>query len=423
MSGVDDPFEAVNAWRAVARSPWRMRVRRVAVILSSSRAGSSLVKHVLSAHPEVASLDGEMEPYLALSGNGFGANSDSDALRVLDHRDALADNIFSDLSVASAELPPLPELKERWRRRFLLQFPLLFIGAEQQRQLNTALDLALQAFQRGGEGSDESALRRLILTAVFQHQPWRMNFYDAQPSSSLRDFGLGERGYFDEALKIEEPPFVLPRSFRRHFTVDDAASKTLLFKSPSDAYRIGIHEQLFPNAEIKYIHLSRGFAQTVNGLMDGWLSPVGFFAHDMARAGAMLAIRGYSGATPFGRRWWKFDLPPNWREFTGACLEEVCLNQWLATHQAILASGAPALRLAFEDFMAQPAAQLARIGEHLGLAHLPLPARLPVTMATDAPRTQRWRKRAPPMLALGQQPKVGAMMARLGYSMDPATWT
>lgn len=416
-------FDTIASLRAVAHAPWRQRVRRVAVILSSSRAGSSLVKHVLAEHPDIASLDGEMEPYLALTHNGFGGHSDSDAVGTLVQQDALADNLFAELTVPSPTLPALDQLKLRWQRRLLLQFPLLFVEPAQQRKLSDALDEAMRSLRREGGRPAQIEFQQAILSAVFREQPWRMNFYDAQSSSSLRDFGLGASGYYDEPLKIEEPPFVLPRSLRRPFTIDDAADKILLFKSPSDAYRIGIHAQLFPQAEIKYIHLSRGYAQTVNGLMDGWLSPRGFFSHDMARVGTALAIRGYSDATPFGRRWWKFDLPPNWRQFTQADLGDVCLNQWLASHEAIFASRVPTLRLAFEQFMESPATQLQRIGVWLGLANVALPAQLPVTMATDAPSALRWRKREQAVLNMSQRRPVQAMMEQLGYTMDPETWT
>ncbi|ELX11790.1 hypothetical protein Jab_1c03770 [Janthinobacterium sp. HH01] len=420
---MNDLLHSIAKLRAVAPAPWRSKVRRVAVILSSSRAGSSLIKQLLAEHPDIASLDGEMEPYLALTRNVFGPHADSDAVGTLLQPDVLADNIFAELSVPSATLPPPEQLKIRWQRRLLLQFPLLFIEPAQRQNLSDALDEAMLCLHRDGGRQTDEALQRMILATVFRHQAWRMNFYDGQPPSPLPHSGPGACGYYDEPMKLEEPPFVLPRNYRRQFTADDLNSKILLFKSPSDAYRVGIHEQLFPQAEIQYIHLSRGYAQTVNGLMDGWLSPRGYFAHDMARTGAALQIRAYSDTTPFGQRWWKFDLPPNWRRFTHADLGDVCLNQWLAAHEAILASRVPALRLRFEEFMDQPAAQCQRIVELLGLSGLSLPGQLPVTMATEAPRALRWRKREQALLDMGRRQPVRAMMERLGYSMNPDTWT
>jgi hypothetical protein len=406
---------AVNALRQVPQAPWRAKVRRVAVILTSSRSGSSLLKSVLAGHPAIAALDGEAEPYLTLSGNGFGFNSDSDAITTLAQADQLADNIFDGLGVPCADMPTLPQLEARWCRRLLLQFPALFSQPDEQRRLLHALDEALGHARQQQHQLDERALHKTILSAVFWRTPWRLDYYDGK-------LGPGVAPPFAESAKLEEPPFVLPALYRRPFTSDDAHDKVLLFKTPSDAYRPGIYRQLFPNADIRYVHLTRGFAQTVNGLMDGWLSPHGFFAHDMEQHGTALAIGGYSERLPFGRRWWKFDLPPNWRAFTGASLDQVCLNQWLSCHRAILDSGVSALRVSFEDFIAQPAQVANRLCDWLGLAPLPTMAALPVTMATDMPAPGRWAKRRALLAPLAEQSAVADMMDALGYRLEPEEW-
>ncbi|HTD02483.1 sulfotransferase, partial [Undibacterium sp.] len=277
---MSDLIHTVNVIRNVSRTEMSSLVKRVVVILGSPRSGSSLLKCVLASHPDIASLDGEIEPFLTLTRNGFGYNSDSDAIGALVNKNDLADNIFDDLSVPAAEFPPLAQLKKKWEKRVLLQFPGLFSGAAEHRRLLHSLDDALvdaNARQIHGEGE----LQAFILSKLFNDEPWRMNYYDGKRAS-------GASNIFDEILKIEEPPFVLPRHYRRQFDENDAENKTLLFKTPPDAYRIGMYEQLFPNADIQYLHLTRGYAQTVNGLMDGWLSPVGFFSHDLRRAGVSL---------------------------------------------------------------------------------------------------------------------------------------
>ncbi|MBJ7312751.1 hypothetical protein ACFOLJ_05860 [Rugamonas sp. CCM 8940] len=406
---------AVNRLRQVDQVAWRAEVREVAVILTSSRSGSTLLKSVLAEHPRIASLDGEIEPYLVLTENGFGHGADCDAVTAVRHVERLADHVFGDLSLPCAEAPPAAWQRRRWANRLLLQFPAFFADSVRHRRMLEALEQALA--QSGPWPADPGgALRQaLILQAVFVQAPWRRRYYDGHA-------GAAGAEYFDEPYKIEEPPFVLPRHGRRPFALADAADKLLLFKAPSDAYRIGMYEQLFPRARVRYVHLSRGYAQSVNGLMDGWLSPLGFFSHDMARAGVALDIAGYSDQRPFGRRWWKFDLPPGWRALRGAPLAEVCLRQWLAAHQAILGSGVAALRVRFEDFMTAPAATLAGITDFLGLEAVALPVRLPLSMATEAPAPGRWRKREQAMLALGERAEVAAMMAALDYSMDAGDW-
>lgn len=411
---MNDLIHAVNRIRNVPGTEMSARVKRVLVILGSSRSGSSLLKAVLAGHPDMASLDGEIEPFLTLTGNGFGHNSDSDALPVLSNKNKLLDNIFDDLSMASEKFPGTEHLKRKWEKRLLLQFPDVFSQPVAHDKLLAALDDAL-AEVGANDIRDERALQTRILSAVFRNTPWRMSYYDGAHQA-------GADTCFGETEKIEEPPFVLPRPYRRPFTVNDAETKVLLFKTPPDAYRIGMYEQLFPDAEISYLHLTRGYAQSVNGLMDGWLSPRGFFSHDLGRTGFPLNIEGYSDVVRFGKTWWKFDLPPNWREFTSARLEDVCLNQWLSPHAAILASGVPTLRIAFEDFLSCPAAVADKITGHLGLPAMALRRSLPVTMATDAPKARRWKKRAALLLPLGRRKPVGTMMETLGYSMDPETW-
>lgn len=403
-------IDAVNRIRNVSHSRLAPLVRTLVVILGNSRSGSSLLKNVLAAHPDMASLDGEIEPLLALTGNGFGYNSDSDALGVLANRDAVADNVLDELSFPAAGGAAPAALRTRWEKRCVMQFPALFADPAGHRQLLRALDRAL-----ADAGADEEQAQARVLAEVHRDAPWRLNYYDRTGASAVSP-------WFDEAEKIEEPPFVVPGHHRRPFGADDAQNKIVLFKASSDVYRIGMYEQLFPNARVHYLHLSRGYAQSVNGLMDGWLSPVGFFSHDLRRVGQRLDVKGYSDVVPFGRQWWKFDLPPNWREFCGARLDEVCLNQWLSAHRAVLASGVPALRVRFEDFLAAPGAFLKRITDHVGAAAMAPPPALPVMMATDAPRPMRWKKRQELMLDLGERRDVRAMMETLGYAMNPGGW-
>lgn len=408
----------VNALRQIPRSELGSQIKRVAVMLSSSRSGSSLIKHVLAAHPDIASMDGEISPYLALTKNGYGFNSDSDAIGKLVNKSELIDNLFDDLTLPSQELPPLLQLKGRWVNRMIMQFPSLFIQEKELRLLMESLDEALLSAQNCQTEKEEKDLQKIILSKVFSKTPWRINYYDDQQYQIGADSNL----HFDELIKIEEPPFVLPKLYRRQFCNADVENKVLLFKTPSDVYRIGMYEQLFPNAEIKYIHLSRGYAQSVNGLMDGWLSPLGFFSHDLQHSGTALEIRAYSDCVSFGKHWWKFDLPPNWREFRTARLEEVCLNQWISAHRSILASGLPTLRLSFEEFISAPALEVKKVTDYLGLQEMQTLPALPITMATDTPQSGRWKKREQQLLALGERPQVGRMMEALGYPMQAKTW-
>ncbi len=411
---MDSSLLTIKSRRDVPRTELDLMVRRVVVILSGSRGGSTLLKETLALHPRVASLDGELDPLLDLSGNGFNHNSDSDCIELVANAAELASSILDEISFASAEILDTNLLLRKWKNRLVLQFPLYFLDGDAYRRLEQSLAAALSLFEREDRRSD-AELQRQVLSAVFSDEPWRISYYDghAKPGANL---------HFDEPLKIEEPPFVVPTLRRRPFALADARDSVLLFKSPSDAYRIGMYERLFPNAEVTYIHLTRGFAQSVNGLMDGWLYPLGFFSHDLSKIDCELAIQGYSDRVSFGRKWWKFDLPHNWRRFIRAKLEEVCLNQWYSVHEAILKRGVCTLRVSFEDFVASPAAVLRQITDHLGLPAMAPPGGLPIKMATEPPRSRRWHKRGPMLMDLSRRPEVREMMGLLGYSMDSDTW-
>lgn len=409
-----ETIRAVNELRNVTHSRLNLQVRKVAVILTSPRSGSTLLKSVLASHPDIATLDGEITPFLTLTNNGFGFNSDSDAINSFSNLDTLADNTLDDLTVAAKEIPDSGFLRKKWEKRLLLQFPSLFSDSQQHLDLMDSLDEALDEFKAGSD-KDEFALQEIMLTKVFRRTPWRMAYYDGRRDTA-------GAVCFNEKIKLEEPPFVLPGLYRRQFTGQDALEKTLLFKSPPDVYRVGMYEQLFPNAKIKYVHLTRGYAQSVNGLMDGWLSPIGFFSLDCSQIDVQLAIEGYSNVVDFGEKWWKFDLPPNWKEFTRARLEDVCLNQWLSAHQTVLDSGVKTLRITFEEFLLRPIDVIVKITEYLGLSKMQsLPEFRPM-MATETPKLKRWEKRKNLLMNLGTDPKVITMMAALDYSMAPETW-
>ncbi|MES2037532.1 MAG: sulfotransferase [Pseudomonadota bacterium] len=409
-----DVIDAVNDLRQVAHTELALRVKNVAVILTSPRSGSSLLKSVLSSHPDIASLDGEMEPFLALTRNGFSFNADSDALKTLENQEALLDNIFDDLTLPSEGNTDYSLLKNRWKKRLLLQFPVLFTDDRAYLQLTHDLDAVFHVAQEKNI-QGEAMLQDLILSRVFNSETWRLDYYDGKKNPAASHC-------FNESFKLEEPPFVIPRHYRRQLRSDDIENKILLFKTPPDVYRIGMYEQLFPNAQIKYLHLTRGYAQSVNGLMDGWLSPVAFFSRDVQRIGVSLSIRGYSDTVGFGKRWWKFDLPPNWKEYVNADLEEVCLNQWLSAHQAIFDSQVTSMPVSFEEFLSKPAETIKKITSYLGLQEMSSLPVFPVTMATEAPKIRRWHKREDSLLRMGKRKDVQIMMDALAYQMNPEAW-
>lgn len=374
------------------------KVKKVVVILTASRSGSTLMKSILSRSNDIAYLSGEEEPYYILTKNAF-PWLESDAFTEPRDKQRVLDLIFSDMGINIAFID-VRRTAYDWQKRLLYQFPEILDSVHD--------DIERAVYEAYGNSTNyEESTKKFISTFL----PLKRGYYDL----FSRD-----RQKFIEDIKIEEPPFVVP-SKKRSFTEKDVDKFPLLFKTPQDCYRIGLFEKLFPNADIKYIHLSRGFAQTVNGLMDGWHSETGFFAHNMKTLGIELDISGYSDALPFGKTWWKFDLPKNWHSFRDSSLESVCLNQWMSAHKAILESDVKTMRVKFEDFLISPQEIADDICDYVGIPPVEIGV-MPVTMATETPGLYRWKKREDLIMMLKDYPEVHDIMFRLGYSMNPLTW-
>lgn len=410
---VENTLDLVNKNRAIKSSgDSNLKVKNVAVILCGSRNGSSLMKAVVSESKDLAYLAGEEEPYLVLSRNGFPYNSDSDAIKTIDNKQHLLDCIFDEIGVNSEHIN-INRACDMLYNRLMLQMPLLNVTREYVSDLFTEVFSNYTDNLSKGEELNWHDINKIFLRELYKNSQ-ALGYYDIIPENTPY--------LFDEidVLKIEEPPYVVPADTYK-LSDNDLEDKILFFKTPQDCYRIGMFEELFPNAEIKYIHLSRGFAQTVNGLMDGWLSETGFFAHNMEVIGERLNIKGYTDVLRGGDRWWKFDLPPNWRDYQNSPLEEVCLNQWHSAHTSILESGVDALRIKFEDFLEDPSEVLNKITDYLGIDKIKV-NKLPVVMATHSPSRYRWHKRREQIMKLAKKDKVKKLMADLGYSMDSSTW-
>lgn len=225
-------------------------------------------------------------------------------------------------------------------------------------------------------------------------------------------------------MLVEEPPFVLPRVWRRA-DERDLRTKALVIKTPSNAYRLAFLRALFPNARVRVLHLTRNPAASINGLYDGWRH-TGFHAHRMREP---LRIAGYAEDCPGDRWWWKFDLPPGWQDFTDAPLLEVCAFQWRSPHQAVLddveRGDVDYLRLRFEDVIRGPhsrAACFQRLGEWLGIPFDGAFRRTacqgvePVA-ATAPPRPRRWQA-CGEAIRRAIDPQVRAVAERLGYGAE-----
>jgi len=337
-------------------------------------------------------LSGEEEPWFLLTKNAFPYVDGR--LEVINEQQRLLDYLFADLGVNTQKLD-LERLIQQWQRRILIQFPRI-----PSVRYDGIPNLIGELFRGSIDYTEQTRtfLKRLLGK--------KAGYYDLLHDESIP---------FNGDVIIEQPPFIIP-SQTRALRDSDYADKVFLFKSPQSSYRISVWERLFPNADIRYIHLTRGFAQTVNSLMDGWQYPAGFFSYDLSLKNTRLNIKGYDNA-----RWWKFDIPPNWRETIGLPLEQVCLNQWFQANDHTLEGTRQRLTIKFEDFLENPDKVLRKITTYVELPPILLDG-LPQIMTTSKPEYYRWNKRRDLLLAMKNNPKVIEIMHRLDYPMNPLKW-
>ncbi|MFF8035488.1 MULTISPECIES: sulfotransferase [unclassified Streptomyces] len=428
LSSLHERLAALRRERTPAVEDFTARVRSLLVIASSSRGGSSMLAEALRASPDLVHLQAEINPFLRLAGLGHpDSGSGSDRLDAA-HLDALPASVRTLLdeelardagAPADGSDPDRLALDIAWR--LTVQWP--HLPLEPLELADRARDL-LKGAPPGDPATVTLELLRHLRGQGLPVSPW---YYDLPPDV-LRREGFGTPSAASPGpFLIEEPPFVLARPWRR-VGPDGLRDRTVVVKTPSNAYRLDFLRALFPNARMRVLHLTRNPAAAVNGLFDGWLHH-GFHAHRMP---APLAITDYVQRCPDNRWWWKFDLPPGWEEYTTAPLLGVCAFQWRSSHQAVLdhlgTCRTDSLTLRFEDLITGPerrAAAYERLTRWLGI---PLGDALlrsvhhgiaPVA-ATARPGAGRWRARGDLITRALDAPTLD-LADRLGYT-DPAHW-
>jgi sulfotransferase family protein len=452
MHNIRETVERIRAFRAAILqnylpTPLFQRslrdVKRVVIINSASRSGSSLLYNLLCRLPQVYSLTGEAAPFYklntALDGFDFFASDKiPDPLidRVIDY-DGLARDFFSDLQGAGAEILTRDVDLDEYADHLLLRFALQWTEVDFDRQvLRTCIDQAFAAYAQKHPVFATEAFYLVLLARVTAAYP-EINpfYYDISTEKVALQFPFTEipTGPPNPLFNVEEPPFIL-QSPRRKATPADLSDRILLLKSTVDCYRMNLIDKIFPAADIRTIHLVRNPAATTNGIYDGWLHR-GFFSHNMqpylAGDGEVreLRIRGYSDLYPHGSSWWNFDLPEGWQEYADRELVEVCAFQWYSANAEILGYQAGAPRKTslfhFEDIirnLGSRTREFARMLDFMGIPPehaelLPLDD-LPVVQSTLPPQLYRWKKRQDIIARLLDDPKILAMSERLGYRKE-----
>ena len=410
----------------------RRHVRRVVLITSSSRGGSSIFAEMLRQRRDLLHLRAELNPFLALSGLSWGQPGmpDSDSLdpSLLDGPggEARAQQLDRWLAAECGRPkttltdPELPSYGAQLALRLNLQWPGEAIHPE---EVTAHVRKVLSALRAPGDESFpdiHTFFAELLVRLRVDHPVIHPGWYDLDRGVVARVWpGLPPPEGPPPDSSVEEPPFVLVHPWESA-TAADLERLPLVIKTPSNAYRLPFLRRFFAGARVDVLHLTRNAAASINGLYDGWRF-YGFYAHHV---GEPLRVAGYTDHRPQDAGWWKFDLPPGWRAWRERPLEELCAFQWRSAHAAALddqerAPNLDRFSLAFEDVLA---GRLDRVDAWLGHERTPRPDELPPVMATAPPRQRRWFQRAGLLQRVLADPATTLLMARLGYPAEPELW-
>jgi len=428
----------VSPRMAACRDLFR-RIRRVAIIAGASRSGSSHLFALLRRLPGVISPPGECQPYYRLHGLPLNPGPEGDALGPETSKldlDAMAGEMLAMLGSAATskdryDTPGLLEAHTaRLTRTLLLQWPgFRGHGAELYERISTGLHRGWDPRfgpVSGGPGWNDLTEFLHRLEPRF-HPSW----YDgAVRTSGEPSPGIDPLGPPHDGPILEDPPF-LRLAPEGPLEPRELETSWLLLKTTADCHRPHLLRALFPEAELRWLHLVRNPASSLNGLYDGWLHQ-GFHSWDLGNSPTLpasgLDLEPYSSRHPSGRRWWKFDLPPGWPALTALPLAEVCTAQWESANRALSeylsASNETCMRVRHEHLVTDASSFRHCLAGILSFLGLPKEAGRafefaahPLVQATRAPTPYRWRERAALFEPLLETPAVVDLTATLGY--DP----
>ncbi len=419
-------------------------VKRVVLINSASRAGSSLLFAILRRIPQIYSLSGESTPFYKLNGlssDYFSSDRIPDELTGMSDNDLnMSRDFLSDFSVMTGEDDivnnkySLDQFIDNLILRFSMQWPQVkFSYAIFKKLANEAVDIYAKKHRRFDK---EKFYLELLGFLKREYPPINPYYYDIPQDMIKEKFPDIEIPICppNDTIMIEEPPFILLSPCKK-VGKEDLSGKILLLKSTVDCYRMNYIKTLFPNARMEVIYLTRNPAASINGLYDGWLYR-GFFSHNLKlffrennAKQKRLKISGYSNKYEWGKWWWNFDLPPGWQDYAESRLEQVCAFQWYSAnkniHEYINNDIIRHYQVKYENIVGNLKlrySEIKKITDFIGIDKDIIETlgldRLPVIQATQSPQFYRWKKRKDIILPLLNDSKVSKMCSELGYDKE-----
>ncbi|WP_185234638.1 sulfotransferase [Teredinibacter franksiae] len=421
------------------------QITDIVLVATSSRGGSSFFMEILRHCSEILHLRGEAIPMMRMAGLMYPENNTgSDALftnagfdipllqqLLLREMGAGCDpHKITDPLVATPAIDMTRFARDLYLR-LSIQWPAEGFDPDQVRK---CMQNTFNQFSNKTEQSIIALLHSKLFHVHFlnrvrvQHPNVNPYYYDIPAQlihSHYPEIPTPQGPPTD--LLIEEPPFLAISPWEVDTnstgTHGDKPPSTLVLKAPGHAYQLAFLKTVFPQARCRVIHLTRNPAAAINGLYDGWLHH-GFFVQAMP---VELQIKGYSDQFPrWGKRWWNFDLPPSWEQYTHAKLEEVCAFQWTSTHQHIqdflAQQPLPTLRVRYEDLIGGEQRREAALHSVCTWLNISKPGTQALThihpppiMTTSAPNPDRWKKRASIIQPLIESESIKHLAQQLGY--------
>ncbi|MDF1582304.1 MAG: sulfotransferase [Methyloprofundus sp.] len=193
----------------------------------------------------------------------------------------------------------------------------------------------------------------------------------------------------------------------------------VLDKSCINILRIPYLHALFPNG--KFIFIQRDGRDNISSLIDGWQHNKHF------------SLKPFLGEIPASIQIdngqftdWSFFLPPSWRDYNHASLEEVCAHQWLTANQMALDAKELIpeqnwVQIRYEDLFESPVEMFQAVFEQLELpftdaikSHCAKLNKRPTSIVNGLPQKEKWKSQNPEAISR-IMPKIEPMLKKLGY--------
>jgi hypothetical protein len=196
----------------------------------------------------------------------------------------------------------------------------------------------------------------------------------------------------------------------------------VLDKTCINVMRLPYLYKLFPGSMFIYIH--RDGRDNISSMMDGWRHDGHF------RLSQFLGESPEPVAINDGEfKEWSFFLPPGWRDYNHASLEEVCAYQWLTANKMALEAkklipSQQWIQLRYEDIFEAPVEMFRPVFEQLGVTfdndleeRCASLNKRPTSIVKGAPKKQKWREHNPEAIERILD-KIRPLMEELGYDSD-----